>query len=232
MIGPDTRNITANFGPICTANGPNVTQPNYGTITVNLPAPNCNDPSTGTSGYIVNTPGTATLVDSVGKTVQVISSCYGSLNGRMQRIDETAWLPEKPIFFDGWRGDTGSWTESAAVITTDAAGVQHTSHTISFRIGNTPINIGAAYGGCAVLTTKVLGDTSDGTPGTITMNTPSNCPVGAGTASSRWYKLGTTVSLSTTKTGDKLKFLAWGGFTPDHRPLVRHHRRLHDQRAT
>ena len=107
VIGPDTRKITANFGPICTANGPKVTQPTYGTITVNLPAPNCNDPSTGTSGYIVNTPGTATLVDSVGKTVQVISSSYGSLNGRMQRIDELAWLPEKPIFFDGWRGDTG-----------------------------------------------------------------------------------------------------------------------------
>ena len=145
-IGADTR-ITANFGPVCFANGPNVTQPTYGTITVNLPAPNCNDPSTGKSGWLVNTPGSATLVDSVGTSLQVISTRYGSLNGRWQRIDETAWLPEKPVFFDGWTGDTSAWSEGAAVISTDAAGVRHTSRTITFRVGQSPFAIGANYGG-------------------------------------------------------------------------------------
>jgi hypothetical protein len=211
-IGPDSRYITADFGPVCYANGPNVMQPSQGTITVSLPAPNCTDPQTGVSGWSYNTPGSATLVDAVATTLQVVSTRYGSLNGYMQRIDEQAWLPERPVYFDGWRGDTGSWTEGATVTNTDG-GVRRTSRTVTFRLGERPFTISAAYGGCSTLSTKVNGDASSGVPGTVTVNTPSNCPVGAGSGATRWYRTGTQVSVTTAATGETLKFLGWSGFT-------------------
>jgi hypothetical protein len=210
-IGPDNRYITADFGPVCYANGPNVMQPGQGTITVTLPAPNCTDPQTGVSGWAYNTPGSATLVDAVATTLQVVSTRYGSLNGYMQRIDEKAWLPERPVYFDGWRGDTGSWTEGATVTNTDG-GVRRTSRTVNFRLGERPFTISAAYGGCSTLSTQVNGDASAGAPGTVTLNTPSNCPVGAGSGATRWYRTGTQVSVTTAATGETLKFLGWSGF--------------------
>ena len=72
--------------------------------------------------------------------------------------------------------------------------------------------ITANYGGCAVLDTKVIGDTTNGPVGTAQIDTPSNCPVGQGSGAARWFKFGTQVSITAKKAADsKLRFLGWGG---------------------
>jgi hypothetical protein len=211
-IGPDTRTITAAFGPTCYDSAPTVVQPSDGTITLSLGPPNCTDPQTKKSGWLYNTPGTATLADAVGTTLKVVSTRYGSLNGYMQAIQDKAWVPDRPIYFTGWGGDTGSFTVGATTTATDASGVRRDSHTISFRLGELPFTVTASYAGCTTLSTQVIGDASNGAPGTITMNTAGNCPLGAGFGAARWYKAGTQVSLTTAATGKTLKFLGWGGF--------------------
>ncbi|MCU1439263.1 MAG: hypothetical protein JWP85_260 [Rhodoglobus sp.] len=210
-IGPDTRTITAVFGPICYANAPNVGQPSEGTITVSLPKPNCSDPRTGVTGWRSGTPGSATLVDAVGTTLQPVTRSYVSGNGRTVSYEDRGWLPERPVYFDGWHVGTSSWSEASTTVSTDESGVRRTARTINFLLGERPFEIGAAYGACTVLTTKVIGDASSGAPGTATINTPSNCPLGDGNGISRWYRTGTQVSVTTAASGQTLKFLGWGG---------------------
>jgi predicted outer membrane repeat protein len=210
-ISPTTTTINALFGPVCYATSPNVVQPSDGTITVSLPSPNCSDPRTGVTGWTLGTRGSATLVDTTGSTFHVVSSRYGSLNGYMQLIEDKAWAPERPIYFDGWSGDTGSWTARPTTIGVDAAGVRKETRTVDFQIGEHPITIGAAYASCSILKTQVNGDTSSGVPGTVTVNTAPNCPLGAGYDGERWYKTGTQVSLTTKATGEKLRLLGWSG---------------------
>ena len=210
-IGAETRSITANFGAVCYQNAPDVVQPSEGTIAVSLPEPNCTDPQTGKTGWAQGTRGTATLVDAVATTLQVVSTRGAILNGQKQWWDESRWLPERPVYFDGWRGDTGKWTEGATTTATEGD-ARRTSRTISFRLGERPFTISAAYGGCSTLSTQVNGDASEGVPGTITLHTTPNCPIGDGNATSRWFRTGTSVSLSTAATGDTLKFLGWDGF--------------------
>ncbi len=211
-VDPTHREITAAFGQICYSNAPILVQPADGTITLDLPVPNCNDPSTGTSGWVKGTPGSATLTDSAGATLQVVGTTYGSVNGKIQAINETAWVPSKPVYFDSWRGDTGSFTVGANTTSTDATGVRRQSHQVTFRLGDRPFTIAAAYAGCAVLTTQLIGDTTDGVPGTVTINTAGNCPLLANAGAARWYKSGTTVSVTTAQAADtKLRFLGWGG---------------------
>ncbi len=192
--------ITALFGPICYSNAPTVVQPSDGTITVNLPAPNCNDPQSGTSGWSVNTPGTATLVDSFVRRL-----AGGELAVRQPQRPDAAHRGSRlaaraPVYFEGWGGDTGSFTVGANTTNTEGS-VRRDSHTISFRLGTSPFTIGATYGGCAVLSTKVIGDTTNGPVGTAQIDTPSNCPVGQGSGAARWFKFGTKVTVSTKKAG-------------------------------
>ncbi|CAN5239552.1 hypothetical protein BH11ACT5_BH11ACT5_22460 [soil metagenome] len=210
-VTPQNNEITADFGNICYSNGPTVVQPVDGTITLNLPAPNCTDTGAGIQGWVQGTPGTATLVDSVSSTRQIVSTRYGSLNGKYQAIYEYGMVPSKPVYFDSWRGDTGSFTVGANATITDASGAQRQSHNISFTLGTKPFLIQAAYGGCAVLTTAIAGDKTDGTPGTVSMDTPGNCPISAGVGATRWYKTGTAVTLTATAATKALKFMGWTG---------------------
>ena len=214
-VDPAHREITAAFGQICYSNAPTLVQPADGTITLSLPAPNCNDPSTGTSGWVKGTPGSATLTDAVGATLQIVSTTYASLNGRIQPINETAWVPSKPVYFEGWRGDTGSFTVGQTTTSTDAAGVRRQSHAVSFVLGDRPFTIAAAYAGCAILTTAVAGDATDGVPGTVSIDTAGNCPLAPAAGPARWYKTGTTVKLTAVASGTDLKFLGWGGLGLD-----------------
>ena len=210
-VDPAHREITAAFGQVCFSNAPTLVQPADGTITLNLPVPNCNDPSTGTSGWVKGTPGSATLVDAVVATVQDVENSFVNINGKPDTITTSAYVPSKPVYFDGWRGDTGSFTVGPTTQNIDAAGARRESHQVSFVLSDRPFTIAAAYGGCAVLTTAVIGDSTDGVPGTVTMNTPGNCPISAGAGRERWYKTGTTVSVTEKDTSDTLKFLGWSG---------------------
>jgi hypothetical protein len=219
-ISPNMTTIHALFGPVCYANAPNVVQPSDGTITVSLPAPNCSDPRTGVTGWTLGTRGTATLVDTTGLTLQDVQRSIVTSTGYTWSFASKAWVAQRPIYFDGWRGDTGSWTAQPTTVGVDAAGVQRETRTVAFQIGERPITIGAAYGGCTVLKTQVIGDASSGAPGTVTMDTPANCPLTAGNDTERWYKTGTQVSVTTKATGKKLFFMGWSGLGLPYKSLL------------
>lgn len=215
-IVPDSNVIDVPFGPVCFTGTPKLAQPSDGTITVTLAKPNCYDPQTKTSGWTFGSVGLATLSDSVGESVQSVKQTYTLPNGAARSYDTTAWVAQKPVYFERWIGATDQIRDYASDTSTDANGVRRSSRTVLFKIAERPYDLSASYGRCATLGAEVIGDSSAGPPGTITMQTDANCPLGAGYNGERWYKLGTQVSLSTAatsavKSSTSLKFLGWAG---------------------
>ncbi len=211
--------VIAHYGPVCYQSAPTVVQPAGGTITLDLPAPNCADPQTGVSGYAYGTPGTAQLVDTAGETYQSVSSYYASNGSNLQRFDDYDWVANGRTYFQDWQVGGSRW--SAGTATTQYSTVLSRAGTtrvairpLSFTLGETPFTIGASYGQCFALTTVVAGasiqhdDGAPTTPGAVTVNTPGNCPIGA---SGGLYEQGTTVSLTATPATGSRGFIGWSG---------------------
>jgi hypothetical protein len=193
-ITPDTRTITGSYGPICYSGVPTLAQPAEGTLSTSVPGFNCADPQSGTSGWVYGTRGTGQLVDS---------STYGVTRS----------------YFDSWGGNTSRFTLGAES-TKYANQTTTTTRPFSFTITDTPFTVSAKYNSCVALKTSVIGDRSEGVPGTVTVSTAANCPVGKGTgtgaSAERWYTVGTSVTVTTAPTVAKptrtsLRFLRWSG---------------------
>ena len=185
-VGLNERTFTGVFGPMCYTGGANVAQPSGGTITVNTPAPNCSNPRTGATGWVWNTPVSGELVDAAGATTRT--------------------------FFDAWTGETGRVRFAPTTVRATGDGASTTVRPFTFVIQDTAFNIGATYDRCVALTTAVAGDPW-GNPGTVSIGTAANCPLGSPQSSTeRWYRVGTSVTLTATRTtGSPLRFLGWGG---------------------
>jgi len=192
-IAPDQGAVWARFGPVCYTSVPTLAQPaSGGTLRMSMPAPNCSNPRTGATGWVYDTPATGELVD----------------DGTIPRS-----------FFDGWGGDTSRYRPGTAT-TRDVGGVRTTVRPFTFSLRDSTFAIGAAYGRCYAVSTSVRGDASSGVPGTVSFGTASNCPLGAGSGSERWYREGTSVSLTAASTGTTLRFLGWSGLPIDPRSSV------------
>lgn len=183
VVGASGSTITASFGPVCYSALPTLVQPSGGTLTTVLPSPNCTDPKVGTPGWTYGTLARGQLTDnSSGRT-----------------------------FFDSWGAGAARVTYGAPTAGTTVEGARTTVRPFTFAITDTPFTISARYGQCFALSTSVIGDRSSGVPGTVSITTPSNCPIGAGQGSERWYRAGTSVSVTAAATGTKLRFLSWTG---------------------
>ncbi|MBN9613717.1 MAG: hypothetical protein J0H64_09745, partial [Actinobacteria bacterium] len=205
------RRITAVFGPICYSGAANLAQPGDGTMEMKLAAPNCTDPQTKERGWTFGSVGTISLKDASGDKLQTISRKYVSQGGSMRWVEESGWVAQKPVYFDKWNGDTDRITPVSTTTVADADGVRRTTRTVAFKVQDRPFTVGADYGRCSVLSSEGRGDPSEGSPGTVAMNTAANCPLGVGLDGERWYRMGTQVSLTAAPSGKKLKLLGWSG---------------------
>ncbi|MGV8882454.1 MAG: beta strand repeat-containing protein [Rhodoglobus sp.] len=183
VVGDAGSTITASFGPMCYSALPTFVQPFGGTISTTLPASNCTDPKIGAPGWTYGTTASGQLVDSsTGRT-----------------------------FFDSWGAGTTRLTYGTSTAGLTADGTRTTVRPFTFAITDVPFTISASYGQCFALSTSVIGDRSSGAPGTASIATPSNCPIGTGTGSERWYRAGTSVSVTAAPTASRLQFLSWTG---------------------
>jgi len=183
-ITPETTRIAARFSPVCYTGSVLATQPRGGTITVNEPARNCTDPRDGSTGWTHGTTVTGELVDDPAS----------------QRT-----------FFQSWT--TGRTVVGNVRTVTDAAsGERVLARPFSYTItDDQPTRVGADYGRCVTLSTSVLGDASRTAPGSLTVRTASDCPLGAGTATAPWYRSGTFVQVEAKPSHWSIALLGWGG---------------------
>ena len=202
--------ILGRYGNVCYQSAPRVVQPAEGTITLDPVAPNCVDPQTGEVGYAYGTVVGGRLSDAVGTALQTVQT--RSITGRI--VSDRQWVPERPVTFDGFTGDAELRLGSPTTAT-DADGVRRTTRPFSVVLGTTPRTVSADYGSCAILSTAVAGgsiqDLRGAAPGTVTVGTPGNCPLGAGFGLDTWYRPGTSVTLTAANAAGTSGFIGWSG---------------------
>ena len=182
-VASNSNRISAHFGPVCYTGVATVEQPTAGTLTTTVPAQNCHDPQTA-GGWTYGTLGTGTLVDK----------------------------GEARSYFESFGGDTGRYTVYGDKFEINAAGIRVFTRPFTFPITEKPLVISANYSTCVSMGAKLVGDNSYGAFAKVKIDTASNCPVGTGSKTEPWFKIGTTVSFSTTVVEKTpLKFQQWTG---------------------